>query len=93
MCNKYLKLNALTYDICWLQAFQDEFDSRRSTLNTLQQTANPEDPAVLQQLSLLNDLWTKVEGLSHDREHQLNDNLKSVSIFDLIKLILNGNTM
>lgn len=62
-----------------LQAFQDEFDSRRSTLNTLQQTANPEDPTVLQQLNLLNDLWGKVEELSQKRELQLKDNLKTVS--------------
>ena len=64
----------------YLQAFQEEFESRKSTLNTLQQTANPEDPAVLQQLNTLNDLWTKVDNMSHTRENQLKDNLNTVSV-------------
>ena len=50
------------------------------TLNTLQQTANPEDPAVLQQLNTLNDLWAKVEDMSNTKENQLRDNHKSVRI-------------
>ncbi|XP_067934591.1 microtubule-actin cross-linking factor 1, isoforms 6/7-like isoform X2 [Watersipora subatra] len=65
------------------RAFQEELDSRRLTLNTLQQTANPEDPAVLQQLNQLNSLWSKVEGLSKAREQQLKDNLESATEFQV----------
>lgn len=64
---------------CCQQAFQEEFEGRRSTLNTLQQTANPEDPTVLEQLNILTNLWTRVEKLTNTRELQLKDNLKSVS--------------
>jgi len=76
------KLIAQTYCIShflrW-QAFQEEFESRRGTLNTLQQAANPEDPAVLQRLNTINDLWANVEDLSHNKEMQLADNLAMVS--------------
>ena len=70
----------LLFTLCLgVQAFQEEFDSRQSTLNTLQQTANPEDPAVLQQLNHLNELWSRVDELSQQRELRLTDNLSTVS--------------